>query len=351
MLILTGKEALHERIRDVRPFEKALDEYIESRKVYEPVFCYYDVSNRYGIDPVANDAEAIREYVMHFEKKTGDVDFLLLLGGDEVIPFFRLDNPCDDADENVLSDNPYASRDENYTIPERACSRILDNGSSDFMIPQLSKVMPKNNCSFGLTAKAWQRASENVYQVIGESEDLECTPPVTRDNFDRTWLQKKDYLYFNVHGSKLSPNWYGQEGNNYPVALGPENVVSAGGVVVSESCYGAYTIGKTQKTSMCLKFLAETEVVGFCGSTSIAYGPAQPPSSEADLLMKYFLEYLQHGHTLGESLRTAKVDFARKSLRRHGFLDDDDTKTLLQFTLYGDPTLRVRQVQKAGSVC
>jgi hypothetical protein len=61
--------------------------------------------------------------------------------------------------------------------------------------------------------------------------------------------------------------------------------------------------------------------------------------------MKYFFEYLQQGHTLGASLRNAKLDFARKSLRRRGFLDDDDAKTLLQFVLYGDPTLRVRPDQ------
>jgi hypothetical protein len=348
MLILSGKEALHERIRDVRPFEKALNEYIESRKVYEPVFCYYDVPNKHGVEPAARDAEAIREYVLHFEKKTGDFDFLLLLGGDDVIPFFRLDNPCDDADENVLSDNPYASRDDNYAVPERACSRIPDNGSIDFMIQQLNKVVLMRGRSFGLTTRAWHKASENVYRSTGEPGDLECTPPVTKDNFDEKWLQKKDYLYFNVHGSKLSANWYGQEGANYPVAMGPENVVDAAGVVASESCYGAYTIEKTQDRSICLTFLAESEVVGFFGSTTIAYGPAEPPSSEADLLTKYFFEYLRQGHTQGESVRNAKIDFARKSLRKHGFLDDDDTKTLLQFVLYGDPTLRVRQPQQEG---
>jgi hypothetical protein len=46
--------------------------------------------------------------------------------------------------------------------------------------------------------------------------------------------------------------------------------------------------------------------------------------------------------TLGESFKNAKLDFARKALRRQGFLDDDDKKTLLQFVLYGDPTLRIR---------
>ncbi len=345
MLILSGKKALHERIRAIRPFEKAIKEYIESRKIYEPIFCYYDTPNKYRVEPVEKDAEAIREYVSLLEKKVGEFDYLMLLGGDEVIPFFRLDNPCDDVDENVLSDNPYASRDDNYILPERACSRIPDNGSSDFILKQLTKAASRYDNSFGLTAMVWQKASENVYRSVGEPDELKCSPPVTHKTFDKAWLQKRDYLYFNVHGSKISANWHGQDGADYPVAMSPENVVSASGIVASESCYGAYIIDKAEDDAVCIKFLAEDGIIGFCGSTTIAYGPVKPPSSEADLVVKYFFEYLQQGHTLGASLRNAKLDFARKSLRRRGFLDDDDEKTLLQFVLYGDPTLRVRPDQ------
>ncbi|GAI13255.1 unnamed protein product, partial [marine sediment metagenome] len=42
-----------------------------------------------------------------------------------------------------------------------------------------------------------------------------------------------------------------------------------------------------------MKFLSEKEIYGFCGSTTIAYGPVAPPSSEADLLIKYFFEYMK----------------------------------------------------------
>ncbi len=345
MLILSGKEALHERIRGIRPLEKAISEYIDSKKLYEPLFCYYDAPNEHRVEPVGRDAVAICGYVSRLEEKVGQFDYLMLLGGDEVIPFFRLENPCDDADDHVLSDNPYASRDENYAIPERACARIPDNASSDFIVMQLKKSLQRQDKAFGLTAKVWQGASENVYRAIGVPEELKCTPPVTSEDFEDAWLQEKDYLYFNVHGSKVAANWYGQEGGNYPVAMGPGNIVRASGIVASESCYGAYIIGKDQDSAICLKFLAEAGVVGFCGSTTIAYGPAEPPSSEADLLVKYFFEYLEQGQTLGEALKNAKVDFARKSLRRRGFLDDDDQKTLLQFVLYGDPTLRVRPDQ------
>ncbi|MBE0433254.1 hypothetical protein IBX73_07295 [candidate division WOR-3 bacterium] len=339
MLILSGNDALREQVGDIRPLEQAIMQYIEARCDYEISFCYYDTPNKYRIKPVAREAKAIREYILRVEKKWGEIDFLLLLGGDGVVPFFRLDNPCDDGDENVLSDNPYASRDDNFIIPERVCARIPDNRSGDFIARQLTKAKSFHNKSFGLTARVWLLASENVYRSIGKPGELKISPPVTEEKFRADWLQKRDYLYFNVHGSKASANWYGQDAGDYPVAMAPRNVMGAAGVVASESCYGAYIIGKTQDDAICLKFLAEKEILGFCGSTTIAYGPAAPPSGEADLLVKYFFEYLQQGLTLGESLKNAKLDFARKSLRRRGFLDDDDQKTLLQFVLYGDPML------------
>jgi hypothetical protein len=54
---------------------------------------------------------------------------------------------------------------------------------------------------------------------------------------------------------------------------------------------------------------------------------------------------------MGESFRNAKLDFARKALRRQGFLDDDDKKTLLQFVLYGDPTLKTQASNNEEKVC
>lgn len=339
MLILSGRNALREQIGDIRPLEKAVTRYIEARGDYEMFFCYYDAANKHRIKPVVREPGAIRDYVMRAEEKLGEIDILLLLGGDGVVPFFRLDNPCADGDDDVLSDSPYASRDDNFLIPERICARIPDSGSGDFIAGQLAKAKRFQRRSFGLTARVWQPASEAVYRSIGDPADLKVSPPVTEERFEADWLQKKDFLYFNVHGSRISAHWYGQDEGDYPVAMAPRNVVDAAGVVASEACYGAYIIGKTQEDAICLKFLAEKEVLAFCGSTTIAYGPAAPPSGEADLLVKYFFEYLQQGLTTGESLRNAKLDFARKSLRRRGFLDDDDQKTLLQFVLYGDPTL------------
>jgi len=348
LLILSGKDGLRKQIGDLSQIEKAVNAFIKSKKDYETVFLYYDRANAFKVKKVDKKATSIRRYILDIEKKWGDIDNLLLLGGDSIIPFFRLNNPCDDGDNKVLSDNPYASRDDDFLIPERICARIPDNRSADFIIKQFKKFSKTSRKSFGMTAKIWKRASEDVYQQIGVIKDLKTSPPVTSDSFKEEWLQKKQFLYFNLHGSKISANWYGQERGDYPIALRPENISNASGFVASEACYGAYILNKSHEDAISLRFLNEKEIYCFCGSTTIAYGPVAPPSSEADLLVKYFFEYVKQGLTVGESLKNAKIDFARKSLRRQGFLDDDDQKTLLQFVLYGDPTSRLSTRVKGG---
>lgn len=347
MLVLSGKEALQRQIGSTLKFEKAIHFFVKSKKDYQITFLYYDRVNVFKVKKVKKKAQLIRNFVLKFEKKWGAIDFLLLLGGDNVIPFFRLKNPCEDSDMKVLSDAPYASRDNNFMIPERVCARIPDNNSADFIIRQLSKYCRATKKSFGMSAKIWQKASQNVYRQIGDPEDLRLSPPVNSKSFKTAWLQDKDFLYFNLHGSKLSPQWYGQNSDAYPVALALNNISNASGVVASEACYGAYIINKSHKNAISLKFLNEKRIYGFCGSTTLAYGPMVPPSSEADLFIKYFFEYVKQGLTLGESFKNAQLDFARKSLRRQGFLDDDDHKTLLQFVLYGDPTFRLRTEDKS----
>ncbi|MEO0142969.1 MAG: C25 family cysteine peptidase [candidate division WOR-3 bacterium] len=342
MLILSGKDFLVKEIGDSKSVEEAVKDYIKKRKGYQIEFIYFDQSNRFRIKPAKKDPGAIRDFIQSIEASWGSVDFLLLLGGDKVVPFFRLPNPCADDDRSVLSDNPYASRDDDFLIPERVCARIPDNRNADFIIKQLNKSFKMVNKSFGMTAKVWKEASKNVYQQIGDVKDLKISPPITSDKFQSVWLQEKDFLYFNLHGSDISSNWYGQEGDNYPIALTPKNIVDASGVVASEACYGAYIINKSENNAISLRFLSQDDVLCFCGSTTIAYGPPVPPSTEADLLVKYFLEYVKQGITVGEAFKNAKLDFARKMIRRHGFLDDDDQKTLLQFVLYGDPLIRLK---------
>jgi hypothetical protein len=304
-------------------------------------FLYYDQKNKFKVTPVKKKASSIRKFIYHIEKKWGMIDFLLLIGGHNIVPFFSMKNPCNDDDAVVYSDNPYASRDAAHEIPERSCARIPDDGTAEFIIKQFHKMPVRKNKAFGISAKVWERASQSVFGTIENIEELKLSPPIKSATFAKDWLQEKDYLYFNLHGSKFSAHWYGQKDQEYPVALSIDRINAPAGIIAAECCYGAYILNKTHLDSLALNFLNHSTVYGFCGSTTIAYGPAVPPSSEADLLVKYFFEYTNQGLTIGESFKNAKNDFARNVLRTQGFLDEDDRKTLLQFVLYGDPTVRL----------
>ncbi len=333
------------------------------------------------VRPDPRDPQQIKSFLDELDRRLGeeglDFRYLSLIGGDDLLPFARLENPSQDIDEVVLSDNPYASRDPTYLIPERATGRFPDGGGSSegLLVALLERAaawrrgerpsaapagclgmffswlpflvpLPKNSSPhrrFGLSAQVWARASQEVFHLLPGNEPLYLCPP---DRVQPSFLAGVPLAYFNLHGSAESPNWYGQrdlsistEGPLMPVALTPEQVPTGqveGMVVFTEACYGAYIPGKTPSSSLSLRFLAEG-AIGFVGSTVISYGVSAPPLADADLLGYFFWQHVLAGENLGKALLQAKVDLTREMYARQGYLDGDDMKTLLEFVLYGDP--------------
>ena len=292
--------------------------------------------------------EKIRKIVIN-EYMSKKFDYLVILGDHYVIPYFKLKDRTFD-DDYILSDNPYGSLDDDFLVPEIPVSRIpTPMARPEFVINYFknAKGLHKQKRdfvkSFGYSAPVWEKASREVYRRIGNPKDLILSPPKSYMDVDRTLYGDADILYFNLHGSKTSKYFYGQKGNQYPKAFSPENWDSCsikGSFAASEACYGGFTEKKPIEESIALMFLYRG---GGCymGSTSIAYGPSTSPSSEADLLVKYFFDYTLTGMNAGFSFMNAKRDFAKKMIRRQGYLDEDDEKTLLEFVLFGDPTLRL----------
>lgn len=301
----------------------------------------------------AVDPETFTSLLNSIDLDTTKLNTFLFIGGHDLIPFHEVPNPTHDEDNAILSDLPYASRGDDFLVPQRSIGRIPDaNGDhGDFLAGILERMVRYHEAqngfegSFGYSASIWRRASREVFRIIGDPDRMRVSPPITSDGLEQTWM-KKHILYFNLHGSRETPNWYGQraptdppEFSEFPVAIRPGNVPPLQrSCVYSEACYGAWIKEKAPHESLALTFMAEGSIA-FVGSTAIAYGPVEPPLGEADLLGKYFFEYVLRGIPFGESLRHAKIDFARTMIRRQGFLDSDDKKTLLEFHLYGDPSL------------
>jgi len=335
---------------------------------------------QYGLKPVPPDDPwklklALVDLDDALGKRGARIGAVLIVGGPDVVPFHNLPNPTDDSDAAVPSDNPYATRDENYFIPEWSVGRLPGDAGSDpgLLLSTLrtmvdrhanAKPSPKNRISsmwrwffdklrtrrnkekpsFGYSAEVWKEVSGSIFKTIGDPRKLFTSPP---DEVHKKRLLPPTRLgYFNLHGVADSGEWFGQRdpvngsaGPEYPTALHPKDVVNGGRapqVIFSEACYGANILEKSIDDALALKFLSSGSQA-MIGSTVISYGSVTPPLNAADLLGKAFWKYFKEGFNSGESLRRAKITLAAEMHQRQGYLDGEDQKTLISFVLYGDP--------------
>jgi hypothetical protein len=327
-------------------------------------------------------------------KKGERIGAVLIVGGPEVVPFHHLPNPTDDGDPEVLSDNPYSTSDSNYFIPEWPVGRLPGEAGSDagMLLDELRKLTTtykekgkSNNSissfltriyhgigacisllfrahplhsSFGYSAQVWRISSDEVYRVIGQSKSLLTSPPLTTGCTLDSHLLKAKLGYFNLHGIADAAEWYGQkcldETSNspeYPVALSPKdiNCFEAPFIIFSEACYGAYLNNYKTNESLALKFLS-SGTQAFIGSTCVAYGSVTKPLIGADLLGHYFWEQLCEGYSVGNALTRSKINLAQEMVKRQGYLDGEDQKTLLSFVLYGDPLATIKGNREEAKV-
>jgi len=230
--IITNKTKLREKFKNkFSEIEKKLNGYSE---IFNGKFLDTNKIKPDEIRNVFNEAE-----------KEGATSFVIV-GGNEIIPFFRLKNPAgDDGDEVVYSDNPYASKDDDYFTPERSLGRIPDGNNADFLITVLENFInfkkDRRKGKFGYTAAERIKASKEVYKAVN-GRTLKISPPIKSNCIETKWINNKKFFYFNLHGSEETKYWYGQKGENYHVAFSPENlndVNCKNAVIFSEACYEA----------------------------------------------------------------------------------------------------------------
>lgn len=177
-------------------------------------------SNKINTLPCAkpSDPWQIKHCISNLDQELGNqgemIGSLLIIGGNDIIPFHRLPNPVEDGDEEILSDNPYGSRDDNYLVldwplgriptPSQNAQFVLDllrqitqahqNKSANPLhwkskypsldwffswITFLSALFNHHNpdvSSFGYTAAAWRFASFAVFREIGNPQTMLISP-------------------------------------------------------------------------------------------------------------------------------------------------------------------------------
>ncbi|MEK7325916.1 MAG: hypothetical protein AAB217_11735, partial [Chloroflexota bacterium] len=339
----------------------------------------------HGLTPVdPANPWAIKMLLQDFDRQLARqgraIGSLLIIGGDDLFPFHRLPNPTDDVDDDIPSDNPYGTIDDNYFIPDWPVGRLPSPCGRDpeplcrllraaieahqKSAPRLSwiklllaglfhwrKSKPALS-SLGYTANIWKEAALEVFAPIGSEGQLHTSPPLDADSAPS--VHKVDLSYFNLHGIEDGPDWFGQRdfdddhGPLYPTAFKPADVqaiacagasqsgaapATAPRLIFTEACYGANILNKSEPdAAMCLRFL-DSGALALIGSTKIAYGSIGTPLIGADLLGRLFWEGLLDGLPSGEALRRAKLNLAQTMHKRQSFLDGEDQKTLISFVL------------------
>ncbi|MET6998336.1 hypothetical protein [Chitinophaga defluvii] len=287
--------------------------------------------------------------------------YILLVGAQDIIPFQRLDNLLfseDDEDKYIPSDLPYAcdvpynTKPGKFIAPARVVGRLPDvPGQNDpaYLLSLLKDSMAvkpvarKNyHAYFSVSVFDWQKSTEQSLQnIFGGFKSLQLSPGKGKVAKWTLSQMKPKVHFYNCHGALDDAAYYGQKGNDYPIALQSDALtkkVTFGTVVAAECCYGAQLfdpkVSDGHLLSIANNYLLN-HAVAFTGSSTIAYGPPQGQGL-ADLLTQYFLINVINGASTGRALLEARQRF----LNEMGpTLDPYELKTAAQFYLLGDPSL------------
>jgi hypothetical protein len=309
-------------------------------------------------------AQAIKGVVDAIATKAPQ-DYFIAIGGHDIVPFFEYQNPVSGTtDKTVPSDNGYATSGANQLplVPDRSFGRLPTSNDSkpDLLWNQLDEILSfkppaANGGGYAIYADYWSQPSRNIANQLGIPETSQSlSPPIdvqpNPGSFPTAGLLAGQFHFFNLHGDLRNSPWTGQDGKNlraYPQACLP-TLIPPGvrhTIAACEACYGGDSYGtkavrRTVGTANCLAYLNQ-QAIGFCGSTTIAYGGTNdsPGLWAADLLVLYFLQGIRAGKAMGTALRDAKIRVAQDAMQKNGAYDDLTKKTLLQFLLYGDPSI------------
>ena len=362
---------------------KKLSKTIQEKNAWSSILFMPDdleICGKYGVTPIdAIDPWKIKLALVDLDKalnKTGErIGCVLIVGGENVVPFHKLPNPTDDSDVEVKSDNPYGSLDTNYFVSDWPVGRLPGEAGNEvgLLMTQIRNVLQyhtdeaamqtwlnrilnmiqfwnrpwiKHFGNIGYSASVWKRSSIAAFRPVGEAKNLFLSPNGTQPVFNPLKLTSAPIGYFNLHGVEDGGEWYGQKdpsdnasGPDYPVAMKPSDLVrnsNSPRIVFSEACYGGHIFGKKEEESIALS-MTGIGVLAMIGSSTISYGSVNTPLIGADLIGYLILKNLDEGLPIGNAFIKSKVEFVREMNRRQGYLDGEDQKTLISFILYGDP--------------
>jgi hypothetical protein len=297
-------------------------------------------------------------------------DYLVLLGGDEIVPHFVVENPSydpsGDDDKQVPTDNPYAcSRPWNakklpsYLIPDRVVGRIpdmIDDGDPAWFVDYLataghwvSESADTFDKAYCICAHPWTGAGEKCTQYIGRSPSiLLISPPEVDQSPKAKGLLPSRLHMIKCHGAALDARFFGQKGNSYPPCLSSGTLKSRlkpGTLAAAMCCYGAQVFSPSDPAAAMSGAwpIASTYLrggsPGFVGSTMIAWVGVKEMVC-ADWIIAGYLKAVLGGASVGRAFLESKQEYVSWISQQGKSPDIADEKTLIEFVLLGDPSIQ-----------
>ena len=348
-LILTNLQLLARELNvDQALLLNLVEEFISEKKQVGITYFLLDVSNN-----VVGKAKDVDSHVKLLQKiaKIECPFYLFILGGNNIIPT-KIYEDKTGHDRDIASDLPYATLDTDS--PWRRKKYNFENCMTVGRLPTFAnesfeefkiyfenlKINLGNLNEIGISAKEWENTSNFWFNKISNKTVL-TSPQLEKSNIHTCFDINKNLFYFNLHGAEDTDvcEWYGQENTYYPSVISPNDFIKNEKpyIVGVEACYGARYINYKKNKSILLTAIS-TKCLSFLGSSRIAYGACFGEGSCADIIIGTYLKNVKDGYSCGKSFT-----LARKELTKQRNLDIVEIKTLLEFSLYGDPSYKCTQ--------
>lgn len=340
----------------------ALDAYVAASGS-SSIVAFLDVAESMaplGLQPISSTTSgSVLAGVRAVRRMLPTIDSVFIVGNDHVVPYWQFTNPVGDRrvdpDAIVYSDNPYGTTSdtlEDYLAPPIAVGRLADSasGSIDDFITALTACTENHNRrrivsdSAAVVNDEWFDVTLGVINELAPPVSAWRTPTFQIGPANRGDINRR-YLYFNLHGFLDDPAWKGFDDRRaqfFTVATPDsfERSDVSGSIVFAENCYGALTPGKDLANSCALKLLHEG-AAALVGATGLAFGSHIAPNAlleNADFLaQQFFARACAGASTCGAALVGARRDY--RDVERTPMTNAFKQKTLMQFTLLGDPSL------------
>ena len=346
-IIYTNVELLSSRIGFMpEDILGMLDDIIDARKHDGIEYELFDISEK------ISDNDSIEEHISLIKEAVSNGQrYLFIIGGPDIIPACVWENRASDVeyDSDVSSDLPFATLDADSPFNGKKydfdnllyVGRLPDSAFMNYLGNITCYNTPSSVNAFSMSAMVWQMETMDTYSKVCEATggynnaDMLTSPEYEVADVPDNLPAETNLLLFNLHGSNQAEFWYGQEGNNYPEAISPDsfNHIWVPYFLAVEACYGARYENLEPSESVLLSAM-NNKCISFLGSSRIAFGTAEPEGTCADVICCEYLLNVLHGMRAGEAF-----NLARKKLMEN--VDPEVIKTLAEFSLYGDPTVKI----------